>query len=81
MNIGDTMNKAPVYVKVDEYRDVLDALNVIRSKLNKAKTTLNKLHELKNKEDNELQYWENALTDVDKKVDYIDKSLFEPESV
>ncbi|MBN1386447.1 hypothetical protein JW968_05750 [Candidatus Woesearchaeota archaeon] len=72
---------APVYVRVEEYRDVLDAMNIIKAKINKAKATLAKLNELKNKEDNELAYWKNALDDVDKKVVYIDKSLFEPETV
>ena len=44
----------PVYVRVEEYKDVLDMMNMIKSKLAEAKETLGKLNELKNEEDAEL---------------------------
>ena len=48
------MNTAPVFVKIDEYKDVIDVLHLIRTKIAEAKKTLAQINELKNREDNEL---------------------------
>mgnify|MGYP001566904325 CR=1 FL=1 len=72
---------APVFVKVDEYKDVLDIVGLLKDKLREAKTTLGKINDLKNHEDSDLEAWSNTLNDIEKKVEYIDKALFEPESL
>jgi hypothetical protein len=45
------MDKMPVFVKIDEYRDVLDLIEIVRRKIEDAKATLLKIHDLKNEED------------------------------
>lgn len=75
------MVDASVFVKIDEYKDVLDIIGMIRNKLENAKKTLGKIGELKNSEDSELESWSNALNDIERKVDFIDKALFEPETL
>jgi len=75
------MVEAPVFVKIDEYKDVLDITGMIRNKLDEAKRTLGKVNELKNQEDSELGSWSNALNEIERKIDFIDKALFEPESM
>ena len=72
-------NETPVFVRIDNYNDVLDVIQLIRSKLDEAKTTLNKINELKDQEDNEIELWENELEEIERKTKFIDKSLFEPE--
>ncbi len=74
-----TMNKMPVFVKVEEYDDVLSLIKVIRKKIEDAKETLLKVNELKNEEDHQLEVWQSTLAEVEKKVDFIDHSLSEPE--
>ena len=69
----------PVFVKVDEYDDVLNLLKVVRRKIDDAKETLSKIHDLKNEEDHHLEMWASTLQEVEKKVDFIDHSLSEPE--
>ncbi|PIN73583.1 hypothetical protein COV20_05155 [Candidatus Woesearchaeota archaeon CG10_big_fil_rev_8_21_14_0_10_45_16] len=69
----------PVFVKIDEYEEVLSLLKTVRGKLDDAKGTLAKIHELKNEEDHHLEMWQNSLEEVEKKVDFIDHSLNEPE--
>ena len=71
----------PIYVRIEEYRDVLDVVNMIKHKLADIRGTVEKIQELKNEEDAELDRWETALEGVERKVDFIDKSLFEPESL
>ena len=48
-------------------------------KLEEAKEVLLKINDLKNEEDHQLDLWENTLVEIEKKVDFIDQSLNEPE--
>ena len=73
------MDRMPVFVKVEDYNDVLDLVSVVRKKLDEAKETLLKIHDLKNEEDHQLELWQNTVTEVEKKIDFIDHSLSEPE--
>ncbi|PIN76785.1 hypothetical protein COV17_01010 [Candidatus Woesearchaeota archaeon CG10_big_fil_rev_8_21_14_0_10_36_11] len=73
------MDRMPVFVKIDEYDDVLSLLRMVRAKMEEAKETLAKIHDLKNEEDHQLEVWQNTLVEVEKKIDFIDHSLNEPE--
>jgi len=68
----------PVFVKIEDYNDVLDVTNMIKNKIVEAKETLGKLNELKNAEDSEVELWKTNLDEIERKVDFIDKTLFEP---
>jgi hypothetical protein len=68
----------PVFVRIDEYKDVLDIMNMIKNKLEEAKETLGKINELKNEEDAELELWHTGLEEVERKIVFVDKVLFEP---
>lgn len=78
---GEKMPEMPVFVKIEDYKDVLDVVNVIKNKIVDAKKTLEKINQLKNDEDAELEIWNNTLDEMDRKVDFIDKTLFEPETL
>lgn len=71
---------APVFVKIDDYKDILDVLDLIKDRLAEAKRTLADLNELKNDEDAELELWSSTLNEIENKLEDIDRSLFEPES-
>ncbi len=73
------MEKMPVFVKVSEYDDVLHLVRLIRKKLDEAKETLLKVNDLKNEEDHQLEAWQNTLMEIEKKVDFVDHSLNQPE--
>ena len=45
------MAEAQVFVKIDEYKDVLRTIGLIKSRINDAKNTLQKVKELKSQED------------------------------
>ncbi len=70
-----------VYVKIDDYKDVLDIMNMIKNKLNDAKNTLGEVNRLKNEEDAELELWQTSLEEAERRITFIDKALFEPESL
>ncbi len=71
----------PIYVRIEEYKDVLDVINMIKNKLEEAKGTLADINRIKNEEDSELERWHFDLEEVEKKMDYVDKALFEPEAL
>ncbi|MBT4651574.1 hypothetical protein HOC13_03565 [Candidatus Woesearchaeota archaeon] len=71
----------PVFVKVDEYKDILSTMETIKAKMQDARNTIRKLGELKNEEDSQIQTWQSALVEIEKKIQFIDQSLHEPESV
>ena len=75
------MEETPIFVKVDGYKDVLNTIKLIKNKLGQAKDTLNKISDLKHKEDSELSLWYAGLEDVQKRIELVDKELFEPESI
>tara|TARA_B100001971_G_C18050054_1_gene462334 strand:+ start:64 stop:297 length:234 start_codon:yes stop_codon:yes gene_type:complete len=72
--------EAPVFVKIDDYKEVLDVLDLIKDKLGEAKRTLADINELKNDEDSEIELWSSTLNEIEKKLGDIDRTLFEPES-
>ena len=74
-NIG-----ARVFVRIEDYKNTLSLLDVLRDKVEDAKKTLDHIKELKNGEDSELESWNSTLDDIEKKLDIIDKTLFKPES-
>jgi len=74
------MREAPVFVKIEDYKDILDILELLKDRLEEAKRTLADINELKNDEDAELDMWGSTLSEIGKKLDSIDRTLFEPES-
>lgn len=73
--------QAPVFVKVDEYKDVLDVLDLVKNKIQQAKATIHEINELKNQEDSEIAIWANEIADIERKVEFIDQTLLEPENI
>ncbi len=70
---------APVFVKVDEYKEILDVLDVIKGKIKDIREVLGNLNSLRNEEDAELALWNTSINEIEKKIDGIDKIMFEPE--
>ena len=69
----------PVYVKVDEYKEILEVLGMIKSKIKDIRATLGSINALRNEEDAELAAWNNTINEIEKKIGGIDRMMFEPE--
>lgn len=69
----------PIYVEVDDYRRVLDYVGEIKNNIKTSENTLNDLETLRGKKDKEFEHWRNALEDVERKLLFVDKTLFEEE--
>lgn len=68
-----------IYVKIDEYKDILEIVDLMRKKTKEARATLDRINSLKNEEDSELESWQQSLDEIERKIDFVDKTLFEPE--
>ena len=73
--------QAPVFVKIEDYKDVLDILDLVKNKVTDAKKTLHEINEMKNQEDSELAIWSRELDEIDRKVEFIDNTMLEPENI
>lgn len=75
----EEVGNMPVFVRIDDYSTIIEVLDLLKIKLADAKQTLDKIAELKSKEDEEVERWRAELDEVERKVDFIDRTLFEPE--
>ncbi len=73
--------EVPVFIKVDDYKDVIDVMELIKNKILEANGVLEKIRRLKAEEDAELELWNSNLEDIERKISYIDRTLFEPEDL
>jgi hypothetical protein len=72
------INEKALFIKLDNYKKTLEQLNMLKSKLEEANAVFNKIVELKKEEDAEISLWQSGLAEVEKKIDYVEKTLFEP---
>ncbi len=67
----------PLFVRIDEYKEVVEVLNILKKKLKEAGTILSELDRIKEEEDKELAEWHNDLEMIKEKLMHIDQVLFE----
>ncbi len=70
----------PVFIKIEEYKDILETIELLKLKISHAKKTLENIYEIKSQEDSELKIWQSGLEEIERKINEIDKSLYEPEN-
>jgi len=70
---------APVFVKVDEYKEILDVLDMVKAKISEIRDTLGSVNEIRNEEDAEVSMWNSTIDDIEKKISDIDSMMVELE--
>ncbi|MBT3407919.1 hypothetical protein HOK68_05245 [Candidatus Woesearchaeota archaeon] len=70
------MKDVPIYVKIDDYKDIVDIISVIRSKLDQAKSTIDQINNLKAEEDSEIELWLSEIEEIEEKVETSESILF-----
>ncbi len=71
-------NDVPVFIKLDEYKDILDIVSVIKKKIAESNNTLLRIKQLKTEEDSEIETWQRNLADVYRQNDFLGELLTEP---
>jgi len=75
----EALEKAPVFIKIEKYKDVIGIMGLIKEKIANVDKALARIKEIKAKEDAELSSWKASLQTTETKINEVDKSLFEPE--
>ncbi|MBW2970619.1 hypothetical protein KY320_00500 [Candidatus Woesearchaeota archaeon] len=70
--------KMPVFVKIEDYKDVLEVLKLLEKKLDAAKESIGKINELQNHEDEELELWNSELKQIEEKLEALKHTLIAP---
>ena len=73
------MTNSPVFVKIEDYKKVLDGVDVIKKQMDSVRKTIDQIEKLRDQEEQELQMWTANINEVEKEISFIDKTLFEPE--
>jgi len=73
------MENAHVFIKIEEYKEVLDTISLIKDKLQEAKGTLDKINGIKAKEDSEIDSWNQKLNEAESKIQEMDNKLLNPD--
>ena len=66
----------PIFVKVSQFRGILSEISTIKRDLKTVDESLLKLNEIEANRDKILEKWHGIMTDLQKKVIFIDKTLF-----
>lgn len=75
------MEQKPVYVKLEEYKNILALIDALETHLQTAKETLNEIKMLKQEEDVELEIWQTVIIEIENRMRFIDETLTEPEQM
>jgi hypothetical protein len=65
----------PVYVKMEEYKKILNALDVVKNKINKAEETLLSIERFKEREDMELRKWKEEVNRIKENLIMVERKL------
>ena len=68
-----------LYVKVDKFKAALGTITMVRSDLRKSEEALIKLEDIKGAKDKSFDRVKSALDDLQKKLIFVDKTLFKGE--
>ncbi|MFH1590002.1 MAG: hypothetical protein ABIB43_05530 [archaeon] len=64
-----------IFVKIDEYNEVLNTVRIVKERITKAQKTIENINELKIEEDKEIDNWNKNLDLVTKSVAEIEETL------
>jgi flagellar motility protein MotE (MotC chaperone) len=68
--------KEPVFIKLDKFQDAVKKFEEIKMKVSDIQNSLEKLRDIKDKEEIELKSWEEEMQSIKDRVNLIDNSLF-----
>ena len=67
----------PVFVKLEEYREVINNIEILKQKVKETEYFIEKIEELRGQEQSELQNCHANINKLKEKLIAIDKKLFE----
>lgn len=71
--------KTSVFVRIHEYRQVLDIVDNLKKQLVEVRSTLQEINDLRAEEEEDLKKWQEKIGEIEKRVLVVDQTLFEPD--
>ena len=71
-----TKESEPVFVRIDKFEESLEIFEKARKKISEIEKFLVEIRRLREKEETELQEWENEIQTIKKQFEKIDNNLF-----
>lgn len=75
-SLGHKDLDSPIFVSIDDFRGVISSTSTIKKDLKITDHSIIKLSEIELARDKILANWHNVMTDLQKKLVFIDKTLF-----
>tara|TARA_B100001013_G_C24496884_1_gene397508 strand:- start:274 stop:507 length:234 start_codon:yes stop_codon:yes gene_type:complete len=69
--------ETPIFIKVENYKEVIELMRSIKRKIEEAKSNLDRIYTIKSEEDVKIEEWDDLLRDLEKKTTFIDETLLE----
>ena len=66
----------PIFVRIDKYQQAMSQFQSIKKRLTEIDNLLRNIKEMRNKEEAELQQWEQEIQEAKSKINNIDKTIF-----
>lgn len=71
------VNENSMFVKLDEYKDVMKLLDDMKKNVAEAQVCLEKANNIRKEEDVEIEIWNNSIQDIQRRIHSMDKTLFD----
>ena len=66
----------PVFIRIDKFEEALKIFNDTKKKLSEMEEILKDIKKVKEKEEEELQVWENEIKNLKEKIEKVDREMF-----
>jgi hypothetical protein len=74
--IRNIEKQGPIFVDIESFRRMLGDIDTIKNDIKASEMIIQHLNEIKNSKDKELDRWRSSLEDMQRKLNYVDKVLF-----
>ena len=70
------ISKKPLYLKLEKFKEILEDVSIIRGNIKKFDELLHNLIKARENKDLNLEKWHSIMEDIQKKLIFIEKTLF-----
>ena len=75
-NFSKGMTPGPVFIRVDKFEGAMEVFNETRRKISEIEVALEEIKSIKEKEERELQSWENKIKLMKDQIEKVDRDVF-----
>lgn len=77
--LTEKMPMKPLFVSVEDYKFILEGIDLVRKKILESQSAMDDLERLKTEEEKLLDEWKTRISDIEKKLEYIDRAVLKSE--